>query len=95
MIYKLTFLESAKKEWDGLSPSLKIQFKKKLIQRLENPHVAKDKLSGFPYCYKIKLRSAGCRLVYRVFDDRVIVQIVAVGKRDKSIVYVEAKKRIH
>ena len=95
MRYNLTFLESAKKEWDGLSPVLQSQFKKKLVQRLENPHVPKDKLSGLPFCYKIKLRSVGYRLVYRVFDDRIVVQVVAVGKRDKSMVYVDAKNRVH
>ena len=94
MIYKLTFLESAKKEWDNLTPPLQSQLKKKLLQRLETPHVLKDKLSGLSNCYKIKLRSIGYRLVYRVFDDRVVVQVVAVGKRDKSMVYIDAKNRI-
>ena len=94
MTYKLAFLESARREWDKLTPSLQSQFKKKLIQRLENPRILGDKLSGLPDCYKIKLRSLGYRLVYRVFDDRVVVQVVAVGKRDKSMVYTDARKRI-
>ena len=38
-------------------------------------------------CYKIKLRASGYRLVYRVHEDRVIIQVIAVGKRDKSEVY--------
>ncbi|OYW91203.1 MAG: hypothetical protein B7Z23_08560 [Pseudomonadales bacterium 32-61-5] len=43
--------------------------------------------------YKIKLRSAGYRLVYRVEDERVTVVVVAVGKRERSEVYEAAKKR--
>jgi mRNA interferase RelE/StbE len=43
--------------------------------------------------YKIKLRSIGYRLVYRVEDMRITVVVVAVGKRDKSRVYQGAKKR--
>ena len=34
--------------------------------------------------YKIKLRSLGYRLVYRVDDTRIVVMVVAVGKRDKK-----------
>ena len=94
MIYSLTFLESAKKEWDKLSPPLKLQFKKKLKQRLSNPYVKKDKLSGMP-AYKIKLRQSGYRLVYKVFDDRIVVQVVSVGKRDKNLVYDMAQSRLH
>ena len=46
MIYKLFFIKSSQKEWDKLSSPIKEQFRKKLIKRLENPHVPKDKLSG-------------------------------------------------
>ena len=67
---------------------------KKLTQRLANPPVPAAKLFGLPDCYKIKLRSAGFRLVYRVFDDRIVVQVIAVGKRDKDEVYNDAAKRV-
>ncbi len=94
MIYKLTFLVSAKKEWDKLSPEIQKQFKEKLKRRLENPCIDKDRLSHLKDCYKIKLRSIGYRLVYRVFQDRVIVQVIAVGKRDKNFIYQIAMKRV-
>ena len=45
-------------------------------------------------CYKIKLRQAGCRLVYRVDDDTVFVTVIAVGKRDKNGVYDTANIRL-
>ncbi|MGE6608706.1 type II toxin-antitoxin system RelE family toxin [Halomonas sp. NPDC076908] len=64
MTYKLRFLPAALKEWEKLGAPVKNQFKKKLAERLENPKVAADQLSGFDACYKIKLRSAGYRLVY-------------------------------
>lgn len=94
MIYKLIFLKSALKEWDNLDSQIKAQFKKKLIERLENPIVPKDKLSGLPDCYKIKLRTAGYRLVYRVVKDTITVQVIAVAKRDKNLAYNLANKRI-
>ena len=94
MPYKLTFLRSAEKEWSKLGADIRLQFAKKLQERLEEPRVAYAKLQDFPDCYKIKLRSAGYRLVYRVFDDRIVVQVVAVGKRDKNKVYEAAAKRL-
>ncbi len=94
MTYKLTFLESAKKEWDKLGATVKAQFKKKLEARLKHPHIIKDKLSGMKDCYKIKLRTVGYRLVYKVIAERVVIQVVAIGKRDKDIVYKLAHQRI-
>jgi mRNA-degrading endonuclease RelE of RelBE toxin-antitoxin system len=44
-------------------------FKKKLEERLANPRVPSAALHRMPDCYKIKLRTSGYRLVYRVEDD--------------------------
>ncbi len=94
MTYSLVFLKSAKKEWDDLSPSIKQQFKNKLAKCLVNPVRNKDKLLGMNDCYKIKLRSIGYRLVYKIYKDRFVVQVIAIGKRDKSLVYKKAISRI-
>jgi mRNA interferase RelE/StbE len=93
MSYKLAFLEPARKEWDKLAHSTREQFKKKLEERLENPHVPASKLFGSRNRYKIKLRSVGYRLVYEVRDEVLIVVVIAVGKRDKSSVYRAAEQR--
>ena len=45
-------------------------------------------------CYKIKLKTAGCRLVYRVEDDIVYVTVISVGKRERLHVYRNAQNRI-
>jgi len=94
MTYKLVFKQDAEKEWRKLDSTIKKQFKKKLIERLENPRVESARLNGMKDCYKIKLRSAGYRLVYQVRDMEVLVSIVAVGKRDRNQVYNIAIKRI-
>jgi mRNA interferase RelE/StbE len=93
MSYRLRFHHLALKEWKNLEPVLREQFKKKLAERLENPRVLSAALSGMSDCYKIKLRSAGYRLVYRVEEDIVFVTVIAVGKRDKSQVYGAARDR--
>lgn len=93
MTYKLEFLPSAYKEWNKLGHTLREQFKKKLGERLKLPRVSADALHGMPNCYKIKLKASGYRLVYQVIDERVVVSVVAVGKRERSSVYENAKKR--
>jgi mRNA interferase RelE/StbE len=68
MSYELAFLDEALKEWCKLNATVRDQFKKKLKERLEDIKIASAKLSGGKDRYKIKLRSAGYRLVYQVRD---------------------------
>ncbi len=83
MSYDLDFKPKALKEWDKLDSTIKEQFKKKLKQRLQNPRVLSDKLSGYDNVYKIKLRNSGFRLAYEVQDELIVVLVLKVGKRDK------------
>ncbi|MGH9626550.1 MAG: type II toxin-antitoxin system RelE family toxin [Bryobacteraceae bacterium] len=94
MSYSLEFVESALKEWRKLAPTIRDQFKKKLAERLERPRVPSARLHNLADCYKIKLRTAGYRLVYQVNDQTVVVTVIAVGKRDKLRVYRAAGERI-
>ena len=93
MTFELEFLPSALKEWEKLGHTVRDQMKRKLRERLELPRVAADALHGMPDHYKIKLRSAGYRLVYRVEDNRLVVTVVAVGKRERGDVYKTAHLR--
>ncbi len=93
MSFKLKFLPTALKEWNKFDNSIQTQFKKKLKERLESPHVPASRLSGFENHYKIKLRTSGFRLVYEVIDNELYILVIAVGKRDKNIVYKKAQKR--
>jgi len=93
MTYKVKFLPSAMKEWKKLAPPIQKQFKKKLIERSETPHNPASQLRGFRNVYKIKLRSVGYRLVYEVNDNEVTVFVIAVGKRDRGLVYAKAEER--
>ena len=94
MAYKLRFHERAWAEWQKLDGSVRIVFKTKLAERLTHPRVPSAALHGMADCYKIKLQAQGLRLVYRVDDDVVFVTVVALGRRDKSQVYLTAQKRI-
>ncbi len=94
MSYELEFKSSALKEWRKLDSRIREQFKKRLAERLETPHVVSARLSGLPNCYKIKLRDAGYRLVYQVVDNRMLVVVIAVGRRDHDWVYHLARTRL-
>ena len=93
MSYKLKFLPSALKEWNKIGSTIREQLKKKLKERLDDPVVPADRLTGFKNHYKIKLRSAGYRLVYEVDRGEVSVIVITVGTRERSNVYIKAKKR--
>ena len=94
MSYELYFHPLALKEWNKLAKGLQDQFKKLLKRRLENPHVISAILRGnLKDCYKIKLRQSGYRLVYQVNDNKLIVTVIAVGKRNNNEVYDEADYR--
>ena len=93
MPYELGFVEAALKEWHKLDGAVREAFKRKLVERLEQPRVPSARLHGQADRYKIKLRDAGYRLVYEVRDTEVLVLVVAVGRRDRNAVYRAANRR--
>ncbi|MCQ9120943.1 addiction module toxin RelE [Rodentibacter pneumotropicus] len=94
MIYTIEFIPSSEKEFRKLDLDLRKQFVEKLRERAENPRIESAKLRGMKDCYKIKLRSSGYRLVYQVIDERIVVKVIAVGKRDRNSVYEKAQSRL-
>ncbi len=94
MTYKLKFTKDSDKAWKKLNANIVTQFKKKLKERLENPKVPKDKLSGYTNVYKIKLRSVGYRLAYEVQEKEIVVLVLTVGKRENSDIYNSLKNRV-
>lgn len=94
MTYSLAFKKSALKEWNKLGHTIRDQLKKKLEERLKNPHVPSSAISGASNLYKIKLRQLGYRLVYSVNDNVVVVTVIAVGKRNRNEVYDIALSRV-
>lgn len=93
--YKLYFMPEALDEWTLLDGSVKANLKKLLAKRLDQPHVPDGALHGpLAGCYKIKLRQQGVRLVYAVEDDRLVVTVIAVDRREDGMVYGSAVARL-
>lgn len=94
MTYNLELDRRALKEWNKLGDTVRQQFKKKLIEVFENLRVEANRLRNLPDCYKLKLRSAGYRLIYQVLDQEVVVFVIAIGKREQEAAYLDAQDRI-
>ena len=94
MTYNLEFDQRALKEWHKLGDTIRQQFKKKLAEILDNPRIEANRLRELPDCYKVKLRSAGYRLIYQVIDQDIVVFVVAIDKRENEAAYRKASDRL-
>ncbi len=90
-MYSLEFHPIALKEWKKLDNTIREQFKAKLEDRLQNPRVSSAQIEKNRY--KIKLRGVGYRLVYEVRDNELVIIVIAIGKRERSEVYLLADSR--
>ena len=101
MNWRLVFLPEAQKDVKKLSPENQLLVAKAIKKVQQNPLPASEggygkplgrELSGF---YKIKLRDAGIRVVYKLIRTESEMIIVVVGARADNEVYDIAKSRIH
>ena len=92
--YELTFAPRARRAWDKLTPETKQQLAKRLAERQSQPRIASARLSRMGDCYKIKLQAAGLRLVYRVEEQKLLILVLAVGKRERGEIYLEAIREL-
>ena len=91
--FELAIHAAAEKEWAKLDGSIKRRFKEKFAkERLKHPRVTKDALRELPDCYKIKITTPQCRLIYHVNDSKRILIILSVASRND--VYEELRLRL-
>jgi mRNA interferase RelE/StbE len=93
-IFDVEFTPTALKEWRKLAPEAREQLRKKLDSLRSEPRIASMRLAYWPNCYRIKLRKAGLRLVYKVLGERLVIVVVSVGRRDKSDTYDAVGERL-
>jgi mRNA interferase RelE/StbE len=99
MQHKVELHPEAKKDFDSLDGSVKKEVIKKLDALARNPLIGAPlgskygiDLTGF---YKIYVYKKSYRIVYRIVGDYVeIIEIVAIGRRDKEAVYRLLAKRL-
>ena len=98
MNYKLELLAQADDDIDEFSNREKILIYKQFKKILKSPELGKPlgnkngyDLSG---CRKMYADSKKIRIVYRIIDEKIIVEVIAVGQRNEMEVYKKASKRI-
>ena len=97
-MYAFRFHPEAEKELEKLNRSVQVLFTKALKKILKSPELGLDlgnknslDLVG---CKKMYFDNKRYRIVYEVFEDEILIHIVAIGKRDKMDVYKKASGRI-
>lgn len=103
MKWTLKFLPEAAKDLKNLAGNQRIMVAKAIDKVLENPLPAQDggygkplgnkhgnDLTGF---LKIKLRSAGIRVVYKLIQTETEMLVVVIGARADDEVYETAQSR--
>ena len=98
MIYKVLFHPDAAKEVARLDNRVKLLVLKQIKKLSITPGLGRElgnrhgiNLSGFRKLYADKKK---IRIVYKVVDEKVLVQIIAIGKREGMEVYQKAATRL-
>ena len=98
MIYSIEFLEGAKddiKTFDRLQQILVIKQLKKISKSPELGSFLSNK-NGYDLlgCRKMYADGKKIRIVYKIIEDKIIIEVVTLGKRNEMEVYKKASQRI-
>jgi len=98
MNYKVVLKKEADDDLSNLSYSQKILIFKQLEKLKTSPQLgiqlgkkAGYDLTGYRKMYANKKQ---LRIVYRIIDNEIIVEVIAIGKRDDMEIYKKASNRI-
>ena len=104
MMYKLSFIKQAAEDYEALDGSQRKVVDKAIKRILINPLPHTEGGYGKPLgtqsnsslagLMKIKLKSSGLRIVYKLEKHEDNVLIIIIGARADSKVYKEAEKRM-
>ena len=82
MSYKVEILKGALKQLKKLSPELQERIQVKIDDLATEPRPnGVKKLKDKENAYRIRV--GGCRVIYDIFDDILVVNVVEVGHRSK------------
>ena len=95
-MHKIEWTALSKQDYDPLGGSQKIFVEKAIARIKESGMQAGQALHGsLSGCRKLKNKKMGLRIVFREANGKIeVIQIVAIGKRDKKEVYTTAENRM-
>ncbi len=79
----------------GLDNTVRQQFKRKLRRAVEEPAGGIGPSRDRARLLQDQVGRAGYRMMYQARDATVTVVVVAIGKRERSVVYCVALTRVH
>ena len=98
MIYEIVLKKEADEELGNLSHNQKIMIFKQLNKLKISPQLgiplgkkAGYDLTGYRKMYANKKQ---LRIVYKIIEEKIIVEVIAIGKRDEMDVYKKASERL-
>ncbi|MDR4464631.1 MAG: type II toxin-antitoxin system RelE/ParE family toxin [Nitrospira sp.] len=98
MWYSVVLTVAAAEDFRRLDGSLKEPVAKQLRKLATAPRLGEHlgnraglDLTGY---YKLYAAKKSIRIVYRIMDQKILVEVVAIGKREDLTVYQEALKRL-
>lgn len=86
--------EHAEKCWNKLPADVKKRLVKQIKKICRNPDLAKPLSGDLAGCYKLKLRSLGYRVVYKLDTSQHKLIIITVGVRNNGKIYETAVKKL-
>ena len=97
IIYKIKLHPLAEKEFHKLDSSIKKLVVKQINKLKNNPEYGEDlgnkhgfDLTGYKKIYAVK---KNIRIIYKIEKEKILIKIIAIGKRDDFEVYQDADKR--
>ena len=97
MIYKVVIKEEAKDDFSDLSHNQQILIVKQFKKLETSPQlgILLGNKSGYDLtgCRKMYADKKKLRIVYKIIDDIVEVEVIAIGKRNDMEVYQKASER--
>jgi mRNA interferase RelE/StbE len=99
MIYEIKFKTEAECEFLSFDKSVRVLIAKQIQKLSISPELgellgnkAGYELSG---CRKMYVDNKRIRIVYRIIENQIIVEVIAVGKRNEMEVYKTAASRLN
>lgn len=95
-MYELNYFAAAKKEYEQLDGSQKIQVDKALNKiKAYGTEIGKQLSGNLSTCFEIKQRRLGLRIVFQANAESIlIINIIAIGKRADNQVFDQAADRL-
>ena len=98
-MFNFEFHPEAKEELKKLNRSIQLLFTKKLKQILNKPEIGINlgsknnlNLSGLK---KVYFNNKKHRIVYEIIENKIMIYIIAIGKREGMEVYKKANNRLN